>query len=287
MNLNAHLGASPTTALCYRPCSEHLPGSCPQSSSLCFPKALQSQVSAPRAALCHTGVPSTATALQFTGCTHSSRGGRSDRASQGLWVFPPNLPGHVPTGPGCNPALLLLPGGQQPRPPRQEFPPVRQFIFSFFHPKNRPSLSPLHSFEGWMAETFRCLFLQLPALQEQDTNSLTPVGSQGQLLRFGFAQLLCTGFAQVLKDGPHSQWSMDHIPTAPCPHAICPWEGCRGSLLWGLSPLFCSPDSHPCGTSGSVAAGSPCRLQGLWICRQLRAQKDLPGLLGGSYPGVW
>lgn len=56
------------------PCSEHLPGSCPQSSSLSFPKALQSQVSAPRAALCHTGVLSTATAPQFTGCTQSSRG---------------------------------------------------------------------------------------------------------------------------------------------------------------------------------------------------------------------
>lgn len=79
-------------------------------------------------------------------------------------------------------------------------------------------------------------------------------------------------------------------PPAPCPHAICPREGCRGSpgcLLWGLSRLFCSHDSHLCETRGSVAAGSPRRLQWIWICRQLWAQKDLPGLLGGSYRGVW
>lgn len=57
-------------------CSERLPGSCPQRSSLSFPEAVQSQVSAPWAALCHTGVLSTVTAPQFTGCTHSSSGGQ-------------------------------------------------------------------------------------------------------------------------------------------------------------------------------------------------------------------
>lgn len=47
--------------------------------------------------------------------------------------------------------------------------------------------------------------------------------------------------------------------------------------------MFC----HPCGTRGSVAAGGPCRLQWIWVCRQLWAQKDLPGRLGGSYRRVW
>lgn len=83
---------------------------------------------------------------------------------------------------------------------------------------------------------------------------------------------------------------MDHRVTgawSTSPPAPCPREGCRGSLLWGLSQLFCSHDSHPSGTSVSVAAGSPYRLQWIWICRQLWAQKNLPGLLGGSYRGVW
>lgn len=85
------LAASPPKALDYRPCSEHLPGSCPESSSLSFPKALQRQAGAPRAALCHAGVLSTATAPQFSGCTHSSRGARSDRASQGAVGVPPQI----------------------------------------------------------------------------------------------------------------------------------------------------------------------------------------------------
>lgn len=37
-----------------------------------------------------------------------------------------------------------------PRPPRQRFPRIRQFSFCLFHPKTRPSPSPLHLLrDGW------------------------------------------------------------------------------------------------------------------------------------------
>lgn len=156
-------------------------------------------------------------------------GGEVTEHHRGLWVLPPNLPGHVPRGSVCvsTCAAARWANAKASQAAISTFPPVRQFIFCFFHPKTRPSLSPLHLLkDGWQKHA--ALIPSAPSTagagRGQPDSSRIPGASLG-LLRSSRMDHRVTG-----------AWTTS--PPAPCPHAICPWEGCRGSLLWGLSWLF-------------------------------------------------
>lgn len=119
-------------------------------------------------------------------------------------------------GASCVPVLQLLPGGQTPRPPRQRLPPIRQFAFCLFHPKPRPSPSPLHLLrDGWQkwaaAYSFSSQRCRSGTLRARLRQAPLSQGSRGSCI---------LGFAQVLKDGPQSHWSM--VPLPVCPISPCP-----------------------------------------------------------------
>lgn len=130
---------------------------------------------------------------------------------------PPKSPRpRVGGGASCVPVLQLLPGGQTPRPPRQRLPPIRQFAFCLFHPKPRPSPSPLHLLrDGWQkwaaAYSFSSQRCRSGTLRARLRQAPLSQGSRGSCI---------LGFAQVLKDGPQSHWSM--VPLPVCPISPCP-----------------------------------------------------------------
>lgn len=83
-----------------------------------------------------------------------------------------------------------------------------------------------------MAEACHCLFLQLPALQEQDVNCLTPVGSQGQLHHW-----VCSGpqgwTTESLEHGP-----LPHLPHVPGKAAEA---ACCGVCPGCFAPMTATP----------------------------------------------
>lgn len=182
--------------------------------------------------------------LRPWGVPTAARGAKVVEHHGGLWAFPPNLPGHVPGGAGCVPALQLLPGGQTPRPPRQRFPPIRQFAFCLFHPKTRPSPSPLHLLrDGW----WKCATAY--SFSSQNCRSGTQRAQLQQASLSQGARGSCIlGFAQILKDGSQSRWSMVPIP-------ICPMSPCHlplgrlqrqpRLLAMGFAPVALLPSRPP------------------------------------------
>lgn len=102
-----------------------------------------------------------------------------------------------------------------PRPPRLRFPPIRQFAFYPFHPKTRPSPSPLHLLrDGWekcaTAYSFSSRHCRSGMQRAWLWQAPASPGVRGS------CSLV---FAQVLKDGPQSRWSM--VPFAACPMSPC------------------------------------------------------------------
>lgn len=153
-----------------------------------------------------------------------------------------------------------------PRTPRQKFPPIRQFAFSLFHPKNRPSPSPLRLLRDGCqnhatAYSFSSQHCWSGMWRAQLRQAPLSQGARGSCV-LGFAQRRTT---ESLEHGP-----CPHLPHVPMPsapgkdvepaqatsHKVCP--SC-------LAPITATPAGPAAlelgvhmGSGGNGSAGS-CR----------------------------
>lgn len=111
-----------------------------------------------------------------------------------------------------------------------------------FPPKTQAQPKPSPSFEGWVAEMGRCLFIQLPALQERDAESPAPAGSSLSRFQGQLHPWVCPSSqgwtTESLEHGPLTR--LPHIPMSSAPrkaaeaaqaisHEVCP--GCLAPIM--------------------------------------------------------